>query len=63
MRTETEVQAELDRLVHQVPETPVSKPGAPFFGEPHHEALVAMVHIERGSRIAILRWVLGAELS
>ena len=62
MRSEQEVKEELERLCELKDEKQL-RPGEPLYGEPYLEALCAINKVEKGARIRILRWVLGAERS
>lgn len=61
MRTEQEIRDERDRLV-RIEDTKPATPKEPLYGSPYIEHLQSSLRIEKAARVAILNWVLGAEL-
>jgi hypothetical protein len=62
MRTEEEIKIELLRL-SSLKESPPSPINDVNYGNSYLEALTALNRVEKGARISILQWVLGAERS
>jgi hypothetical protein len=56
MKSEEEIKSELARLIACPDPLP---PNGDLYGESYLEVLTAITRVERGARIAMLRWILG----
>jgi hypothetical protein len=56
MKSEEEIKSELVRLIACPDPLP---PNGDLYGESYLEVLTAITRVEKGARIAILKWVLG----